>query len=60
MSSLGSKENPFTNEIDIWQFAGTKEAGINRLKYIYVSRQLHISAHLNVELTGKKIIAIFI
>lgn len=47
-------------EIEVWQYADTKEAGTNQLKYIYVSRHIHINAHLNIELTSKKIIAIFV
>ncbi len=60
MSELGTKENPFMKEIEVWQYADTKEAGTNQLKYIYVSRHIHINAHLNIELTSKKIIAIFV
>lgn len=60
MDELGTKDNPFTKEIEIWQYAGKKEAGTNQLKYIYVSKHIHINAHLNIELTSKKIIAIFV
>lgn len=55
---LGSKENPFRNAIDIWRYSQQK---LNRqnagyLEFIYVSKQVVISPHLEIELKKSRIL----
>lgn len=55
MEKLGSKENPFKNTTDIWRFSQNQGNRYQYIEFIYVSKQVVINPHLEIELKNKKI-----